>query len=129
MVGMVIVSHSMEIANGIKELTKQMAGNIPIAIAGGTEDGRLGTSVEKIIAAIESVYSDDGVVILFDLGSAFMNSEMAIEMLPEKMRSKVQILNTALVEGAVSVAIQSSIGKNIIEIQESIKELTLKKMC
>lgn len=128
MVGMVIVSHSKEIANGVKDLAKQMVGNIPIAVAGGTADGRLGTDVNKITTAIESVYSDDGVIILFDLGSAFMNSEMAVEMLPEEMQNKVRILNVALVEGAVSAAIECSSGKNIKEIQESIKELNLEKI-
>lgn len=128
MVSMVIVSHSKEVASGVKDLAKQMVGDVQIAVAGGTGDGRLGTDVEKITTAIESVYSDDGVIILFDLGSAFMYSEMAIEMLPVEMQNKVKILNSAIVEGGISAAIECSLGKSITEIQESIKELSLNKM-
>ena len=70
MVGFVIVSHSENLAKSVVELTSIMAPSARIAPAGGMDDGGFGTSFEKIQAAIESVYSDDGVLVLVDLGSA-----------------------------------------------------------
>ena len=128
MVSIVIVSHSSSIAEGAKELASQMAPEVSIAAAGGTGDGRIGTDAEKIMNGIESVYSDDGVIILFDLGSAFMNAEMAIEMLSEEFQNKVEIVDAALVEGVVTAAVECSIGKSVIEIKEELKEMALEKM-
>lgn len=128
MVGIVIISHSEKVAEGVKDLAVQMAQNAPIATAGGTSDGRLGTDVNKIVDAINEVYSEDGVLLLFDLGSAYMNAEMAIESLDESKKDNVQLVDTALVEGAVSAAVESSIGKSIEEIQESLKTMCLNKM-
>lgn len=84
MVGFVIVSHSENLAKSVVELTSIMAPNARIAPAGGMDDGGFGTSFEKIQAAIESVYSDDGVLVLVDLGSAVMTTEMVIEMFGER---------------------------------------------
>ncbi|CUU47666.1 MULTISPECIES: dihydroxyacetone kinase phosphoryl donor subunit DhaM [Clostridium] len=128
MVGIVIISHSKNIADGVKELASQMAPNVDIGVAGGTSDGRVGTDMEKISAAIEGVYSEDGVIIIFDLGSAFMNAEMAIEFLDEKMKGKIKIVDCPIVEGAVTAAVESSIGKNIEEIEEALKPMNLGKM-
>ncbi|ABR34317.1 MULTISPECIES: dihydroxyacetone kinase phosphoryl donor subunit DhaM [Clostridium] len=128
MVGIVIISHSKNIADGVKELASQMAPNVAIGVAGGTADGRVGTDMDKISAAIEDVYSEDGVIIIFDLGSAFMNAEMAIEFLDEKMKEKIKIVDCPIVEGAVTAAVESSIGKNIEEIEEALKPMNLGKM-
>lgn len=128
MVGMVIVSHSKNIANGVKELAQQMAPQVSIAVAGGTPDGRVGTDMEKILNAIENVYSEDGVIIIFDLGSAFMNAEMAIECLEESMKEKIKIVDCPIVEGAVIAAVESSISKNIEEIEAALKYMNLGKM-
>lgn len=128
MVGLVIVSHSSKVAEGVKELASQMAMGTPIATAGGTGDGRLGTDVEKILNAINEVYSEDGAIILFDLGSAYMNGEMAIECLEEEMQSKVEIVDAALVEGAITATVESSIGRNREEIKEALKSMNLGKM-
>lgn len=128
MVGLVIVSHSQKVAEGVKELASQMALDVSITAAGGTNDGRLGTDVDKILSAINEVYSEDGVLIIFDLGSAYMNAEMALECLEEDIRSKVEIIDTAIVEGAITAAVESSINKTISEIKESLKSLALGKM-
>ncbi|EET86659.1 dihydroxyacetone kinase, phosphotransfer subunit [Clostridium carboxidivorans P7] len=119
MVGIVIVSHSEKIAEGVKALALQMAEEVPMAAAGGTSDGRIGTDMEKISNAINEVYSEDGVLVLFDLGSAFMNAEMALDFLPDDMKEKVEIVDAALVEGAVTAAVESSISKS----REDIKNL------
>ena len=79
MVGVVIVSHSQTLAEGVVELAKLMASDAKIVAAGGLDDGTPGTSFEKIYNAVEEVYSDDGVAVLMDMGSAVMTTEMVIE--------------------------------------------------
>ena len=117
MVGIVIVSHSENLAKSVVELTAMMAPDAKIASAGGLEDGTFGTSFEKIQAAIEEVYSDDGVLILMDMGSAVMTTEMVLEMMEDK---KVAMVDCPLVEGAV-VATVSAVGEmSFEEIQEDL---------
>lgn len=128
MVGVVIVSHSEGIALGTKELSSQMAREVAIEAAGGTSDGRIGTDVQKIFDAINKVYSDDGVIVIFDLGSALMNAEMAVELLDTDKQDKVKIVDCALVEGAISVCVEASLGNSIDQIQESLKPLALNKL-
>lgn len=128
MVSIVVVSHSSSVAQGAMELASQMAPEVSIAAAGGTGDGRIGTDMEKILAAIENVYSENGVIVLFDLGSAFMNTEMAMENLPEEMLKNVEIVDAAIVEGTVTAAVECSIGKSITEIKEELKGMALGKM-
>lgn len=128
MVGIVIVSHSSEIANGIKNLVCQMSPEGKVAAAGGTADGRLGTDVNKIKKAIEEVYSEDGVLILFDLGSAYMNAQMAVEFLEEDMQSKVEIVDAALVEASLTAVVDASIGKSREQIKEHLKKLCVNKI-
>lgn len=127
MVGIVLVSHSNKIAEGIKEVSLQMASQAKIAAAGGTKDERIGTDVNKILEAIESVYSEDGVIILFDLGSSYMNAQMAIEFLDIDKQKNVEIVDAALVEGAIVAAVESTLNKNITEIKYSINSTNIPK--
>lgn len=127
MVGIVLVSHSKNIAEGIKEMSLQMAQSAKIASAGGTEDKRLGTDVNKIVSAINEVYSEDGVIILFDLGSAYMNAQMAIEFSAYE-EGLVEIVDAAFVEGAITAAVESSLNKSKEEIKEALKNMQLGKM-
>ena len=88
-VGLVIVSHSAQLAEGVAELAGQMSqGKTPIAAAGGTVNDVIGTSVDRIVAAIQSVEGPDGVLVLLDLGSAILSTEMAIEMLDDDRRGR-----------------------------------------
>lgn len=129
MVGIVIISHSNKIAEGVTEMALQMNPEVPIIPAGGTKDNEIGTDINKISDAIKKVYSDDGVMILFDLGSAYMNAQMAIDFLEEDIdTNKVQIIDCALIEGAIAAAVQSGIGSNIEEIKEALKDLRLEKI-
>ncbi|MBC3899409.1 PTS-dependent dihydroxyacetone kinase phosphotransferase subunit DhaM [Acetobacterium malicum] len=116
MVGIVVVSHSQKIAEGAVELAKQMAADAHIAAAGGMEDGSIGTDVAKILAGIEAVDQGDGVVILVDLGSAVMSSEMAIEM--REGGSQVQIVDAPIVEGTIFSSVEASIGSSFEEVVE-----------
>lgn len=120
MVGLVIVSHSDSLAKSVVELTKIMASNAQIASAGGLEDGSFGTSFEKIKAAIESVYTDDGVLVLMDMGSAVMTTEMVIEMLEDK---KVEMVDCPLVEGAVVASIDAAAGMDFEAIKADLAKV------
>ncbi len=119
-VGLVIVSHSAQLANGVVELAGQMAqGRIALAAAGGTADGTLGTSVDKILSALEQVGGPDGILVLLDLGSAVMATEMALETFAQNHQHPVVISPAPLVEGAVVAAVEASIGNSLQEVAEA----------
>ena len=81
MIGLLIISHSAAVAKGVKELAEQMTkGLVPIAAAGGTHDGGLGTSADMILAALDDLKGAKAVLALVDMGSAIMSAEMALEM-------------------------------------------------
>jgi phosphoenolpyruvate-protein phosphotransferase/dihydroxyacetone kinase phosphotransfer subunit len=115
MVGIVIVSHSRRIAEGVVELAREMGGeDVTIEAAGGTdEEDALGTDAMRVLASIEEAYSDDGVLVLMDLGSAVMSAEMAVEMLEEDRREHVLLCEAPLVEGAVAAAIAAKLGRSL----------------
>lgn len=121
MVGVVLVSHSQKLAEGLKDLVSQLSGGaVPVAAAGGGPQGELGTSAEKIRDAIRSVASPDGVLVLVDMGSATLSAEMAIEML-DPAPCEVRISDAPLVEGAVVGVIHSGIGDNLGAIMEAVE--------
>ena len=123
-VGIVIVSHSPDVAKGAADMVRQMVGSeVPLGFCGGNPDGGLGTSVERILAAIDAAWSDDGVAILVDLGGAETNSEMAIEMLPEERQAKIVICNAPVVEGAVMAATEAWGGGTLAEVKRTAEEL------
>jgi dihydroxyacetone kinase phosphotransfer subunit len=124
-VGIVIVSHSPDVAKGAADMVRQMVGTeIPLSFCGGNPDGGLGTSVEKIINAINEAWSDKGVAILVDLGGAETNSEMAIEMLPPEKQGKVVICNAPIVEGAVMAATEAWGGASLEDVRRTAEELS-----
>jgi phosphoenolpyruvate---glycerone phosphotransferase subunit DhaM len=122
MVGLVLVSHSARLVEGLREMVVQVAGvEVPIATAGGTEDGRLGTSAPLIAEAIRSALTAgaDGVLVLVDLGSAVLSLELALDELGAADRARVQVSDAPLVEGAVLAAVQASVGAGIDEVAEA----------
>ena len=122
-VGIVIVSHSPDVARGAADMVRQMVGDsVPLAWCGGNPDGGLGTDVAAIGAAIDSAWSTRGVVVLVDLGGAEMNAEMAIEMLPEERRGQVRVCNAAIVEGAVMAATEASVGGDLDAVREAAED-------
>ena len=123
-VGIVIVSHSPDVAKGAADMVRQMVGHgIPLAWTGGNPDGGLGTSVEGILAAIDAAWSDAGVAILVDLGGAETNSEMAIEMLPAERQGRVVICDAPVVEGAVMAATEAWGGSDLAAVKRTAEEL------
>lgn len=126
MVGLVIVSHSSKLAEGVVDLARMMAKTAPIAPAGGLEDGSFGTSFEKISNAIDEVYSDDGVILLMDMGSAVMTAEMVIESMEGR---KLAMADCPVAEGAVTAAVGSEAGASLEEILADLEQVgTLKKL-
>src|SRR5260221_8313059 len=122
-VGLVIVSHSARLAAGVAELAGQMSqGKTPIAAAGGTVDDVLGPSVDKILAAIQSVDSPEGVLVLLDLGSALLATEMALEMLSDEQRKRIRLTYAPLVEGAFSAAFEASLGHPLAQVQQAAEK-------
>ncbi|MFJ6002074.1 dihydroxyacetone kinase phosphoryl donor subunit DhaM [Arthrobacter sp. NPDC092385] len=119
-VGLVIVSHSAKIAEGVVELAAQMAPDVVLVAAGGTGDGagpaRIGTSFDLVQAGIERASGGDGVVVLTDLGSAVMTAEMVLEFLDPEARESVRLAQAALVEGAVAAAVQAQGGSSLDEV-------------
>jgi len=123
-VGIVIVSHSPDVARGTADMVRQMVGKeVPLSFCGGNPDGGLGTSVEKIIAAIEAAWSEKGVAILVDLGGAETNSEMAIELLPADRQDRVVVCNAPIVEGAVMAATEAWGGASLQDVKRTAEEL------
>lgn len=124
-VGIVIVSHSPLVAEGAADMVRQMVGDeVPLAWCGGDPAGGLGSSVESILAAIDRAWSDAGVAILFDLGGAETNAEMAIEMLDPERAAKIVICNAPIVEGAVIAATEASGGSDLMTVKATAEELS-----
>ncbi len=120
MIGIVVVSHSAKVAEGVKEMADQMSqGRVPIAAAGGVDDQTLGTNAERIFAALQSAYSPDGVLVLMDLGSAVMSAQMAIEMMTPEQQAKIQMTDAPLVEGAIVAAVEASLGRTLDEVKKA----------
>ncbi|MET4636926.1 dihydroxyacetone kinase phosphoryl donor subunit DhaM [Mycetocola sp. 2940] len=111
-VGLVFVSHSARIADGLVELARQMAPDVPLLAAGGTDDGGIGTSFDLVTAAIGEADSGDGAVILCDLGSAILTAETALDFLDDEQRSRVLIVDAPLVEGGVAAAVAAQTGED-----------------
>jgi len=108
------------LAEGVAELAGQMVqGKVAIAAAGGTPEGALGTSVDKIMAALHEVDGPEGIIVLLDLGSAVMATEMAVEAYGHDQRHRIVISSAPLVEGAVIAAIEASIGNSLQEVAEA----------
>ncbi|TDP97623.1 dihydroxyacetone kinase phosphoryl donor subunit DhaM [Labedaea rhizosphaerae] len=107
-VGLVIVSHSAKLAEGVAELAGQMAPDVAVRAAGGANGG-LGTDFEAVTAAIEAAQSGAGVVVLFDLGSAQMVADMAAE----SVDGDVRVVDAPLVEGAVAAAVAAQGGGDV----------------
>jgi multiphosphoryl transfer protein len=131
MVSIVIVSHSEKLAEGVKELALQMSQNkVKICTAGGLDDASspIGTDPFKIKDAIEKAYSDDGILVLMDIGSAIMSAEMATEMLEDSIRNKVLLCEAPLVEGAIAAAAQSMAGSNLKTVAQEARNGLLGKI-
>ncbi|MGZ4192059.1 MAG: phosphoenolpyruvate--protein phosphotransferase [Solirubrobacteraceae bacterium] len=117
MVGIVVVSHSDVLAEGVVRLAREMAGEeLALEAAGGIEEpGVLGTDADRVREAIERAMSPDGVLVLMDLGSALMSAEFAVELL-DGAAGPVKLSSAPLVEGTVAAAVAASGGATLDEV-------------
>lgn len=118
-VSIVLVSHSSKVAEGIRDIITQMVPAISIGVAGGTEEGEIGTSIDKINQAIEEVYGERGVLLFYDIGSAKMNAELAVEM---NEYENVHVADAPILEGAFVAAVEAGMGKSLEEVQAAAEK-------
>ncbi|SEF26434.1 PTS hybrid protein [Amycolatopsis pretoriensis] len=116
-VGIVLVSHSAKLAEGLAELAAQMAPDVTITAAGGLSDGSIGTDYDEVVAATQRADSGDGVVLLYDLGSAQMTAELAVESLADP--SAAVVADGPLVEGAIAAAVAAQAGQDRKAVAEA----------
>jgi PTS hybrid protein len=121
-VGLVVVSHSAKVAEGVVELAGQMGKGVRIQAAGGADDGGIGTDPILIADAIAAADDGDGVLVLVDLGSAVLSAQLAIdELIEEEIRARVRIAEAPVVEGAVIAAIQASTGSGLDDVDRAAR--------
>jgi PTS hybrid protein len=110
-VGIVLVSHSATLAAGLADLLGQLGGgDVPVELAAGTEDGRLGTSPDLVTAAVGRADRGDGIVVLADLGSAVLSVKVALE---DADPTRIVLVDAPFVEGAVSATVTASAGADL----------------
>jgi phosphoenolpyruvate-protein phosphotransferase/dihydroxyacetone kinase phosphotransfer subunit len=114
MVGIVVVSHSSDLARAAVGLALQMVnGPAPhIEIAAGAADDRLGTDAVRVAEAIGAADDGQGVVVIMDLGSAVLNAELALELLPEP-GIETRLVSAAFVEGIFAAVISAAAGAEL----------------
>jgi len=122
MIGLVIVSHSAKLADGVGELVDQMVqGGAALALAGGTDipEAPIGTDPAKVAAALETLLARgdvSNVLVMMDLGSAIMSAEAALDFLPDDQRARVYLCEAPLVEGTLAAAVRAKIGGTLAQV-------------
>ena len=120
--GITLVSHVPEITKGLNQLLKQVAKDVPITIAGGTNDQDIGTSMDKILQAFSDNQASE-ILAFYDLGSAKMNLELAQEMTSKK----IHLYDVSFIEGAYTAAALVEAGVDLSEIEQQLEPLKIKK--
>lgn len=122
MIGIVVVSHSEKLAQGIVEFASHMAPNANIIPAGGLDNGDFGISIRKIKSAIEQASKDgDGAIILVDIGSSVFFTKQALS----ELKSNAIMVDCPLTEGAIVAAVEAQNGS---EMNRMIQEVQSAKM-
>jgi dihydroxyacetone kinase DhaKLM complex PTS-EIIA-like component DhaM len=119
MIALVLVGHSPELLDALRVMVAQAAPLVPVAIAGGTGTGTLGTSSPGIGDALRAALAasdGEGAVVLFDLGSAALALEMALEELAPADRDRIAVSEGPLVEGAVRAAVEAAGGASLGQV-------------
>jgi phosphoenolpyruvate---glycerone phosphotransferase subunit DhaM len=120
-VGIVVVSHSSELAQGLAALAAQMAGpDVRIEAAGGLPNGELGTDEDRVRAAIRAADQGAGVVVLGDLGSAILTVRHVLER--HNGNGSVRLVDAPIVEGAVAAAVTASANMPLDDVARSAEE-------
>lgn len=119
-VGLVAVSHSVKLSEGVAELAAQMAPDVRVLAAGGLADGGIGTDYESVLDAVRRADAGAGVVLLYDLGSAQLTAELVVESLPDP--GSAVVVDAPLVEGAVAAAVAAQGGADRDGVVRAAKE-------
>jgi phosphoenolpyruvate-protein phosphotransferase/dihydroxyacetone kinase phosphotransfer subunit len=123
-IGIVLVSHSPKVAEGVADLAREMGGTeVRLEPVGGLDmpDRPMGTDAVLVMQAIERAWSEDGVLVLMDLGSAVLSAEMALDMLPPDRTGRVLLCEAPFVEGAVAAAVAAKLGRSLPEVAEEAR--------
>ncbi len=124
LVGVVLVSHSAAVAASVADLARGVVGGgaaVPVAAAGGTESGGLGTSAELITAAARSVDRGAGVAVLVDLGSAVLTVK-ALLAEGDELPDGTRLVDAPFVEGAVAAVVTASTGAGLTAVEAAATE-------
>jgi phosphoenolpyruvate-protein phosphotransferase/dihydroxyacetone kinase phosphotransfer subunit len=124
MVGIVVVSHSRQLAESAVELALQMVRGAPppIAIAAGLDDGVLGTDAVRVRAAIDEVACARGVLVVMDLGSAVLSAELALDLDSGASETRVVLSAAPLVEGLVAAVVLAAAGADLDEVAADARQ-------
>ena len=123
MVGIVLISHSSRLADGAAELVSQIAGRSLVTAAGGTDDGRLGTSTERIASAIAAADTGDGVLLVPDMGSSVLSALAVLaDLVPEQDGAQIRLVDAPFIEGAVAAAVAASVGLDLSAVATAAEE-------
>ena len=121
MVGIVLVSHSFELARGLAALTSQLAGSeVRVEPAGGGPNGTLGTTDDTVRSAIQRADSGQGVVVLADLGSSVLTVRHLLE--EGRANGHIRLVDAPFVEGAIAAAVMSSAGQDLEDVVRAAEE-------
>jgi PTS hybrid protein len=122
-VGLVLVSHSAAIADGLAQLLAQVAGpDVPIRAAGGGPDGTFGTDGGRVLDAMRDAAAHTGAVVLMDLGSSVLSVRAALAELDEHVCERLRIADAPLVEGAIAAAVTASTGADVADVVRAAEE-------
>ncbi len=119
MVGIVLVSHSRPLAMGLRVLVQAMTGaKLPLAVAAGVGEDRaeLGTDAVEIADAIRSVMSEDGVLVLMDIGSAILSAETARDLVEPSLRPSIRLSSGPFLEGAIAAGVTANLGAGLNQV-------------
>jgi dihydroxyacetone kinase phosphotransfer subunit len=122
-VGLVIISHSAPLAQGLAELVGQVAGpDVPIEAIGGGPEGTLGTDGGLVLEALQRAARGSGSVVLMDLGSSVLSVKAALEELSEDELERLRVADAPLVEGAVAAGVMASTGDDVDGVHRAAEE-------
>lgn len=118
MIGIVVVSHSAQLAAGLKALADQLGSPAKLLLAAGVDDPDhpIGTDAIAVMSAIEEADDGSGVLVLMDLGSALLSAETALELLPPELGARVRLCPAPLVEGTLAAVVAAGSGLTLDEV-------------
>jgi dihydroxyacetone kinase DhaKLM complex PTS-EIIA-like component DhaM len=119
-VSLVLVSHSGPLLVALRQMIDDSVGRGPaVELAGGTDDGRFGTSLRRVSAALTAADSPDGTVVVYDSGSAWLTISFAVDGLAPVHRQRVAVSDAPLVEGALAAAARAAQDAQLAEVLDA----------